>query len=140
MIENWQKLFYIIGLVFLLLAPFLVEIWYFQEWISMASLVSSLAITTILGIILVFTYFEKARAAIASKIPTRIFEITKRFGLILEKFFQFDWFYRFVGFFVNLLEKMLNSINAVLEGEGGILWALVFLVLLISLISSVKGG
>ncbi|MEA5078073.1 MAG: hypothetical protein VB013_05840 [Anaerolineaceae bacterium] len=139
-VETWQRLFYIAGMVFMLLVPWLVEIWYFSEWTGLSGLVSGLATAILIGIILALTYNAKVRAVIIPKLTQRFFDLKKRIGMILERFFRFDWFYLFIGFFVNLVERMLNSINAILEGEGGILWALVFLVLLISLISSVKGG
>ncbi len=138
-VETWQRLFYIAGMVFLLLVPWLVEIWYFSEWTSDSGLISGLATAILLGIILGLTFSAKVRAAILPKLTKRFFDLTKKIGSILERFFHFDWFYLFIGFFVNLVERALNSINAILEGEGGILWALVFLVLLISLSSSVNG-
>jgi hypothetical protein len=139
-VENWQRFFYIVGMVFLLLAPWLVEVWYFSEWVTFSGLISSLAVIILLGIILTLTYNIKVRTMILAKFTTRFADLAAKTGLVLHQFFKLDWFYRFIGVFVNLLERMLNSINAILEGEGGILWALVFLVLLISLISSVKGG
>lgn len=139
-VENWQRFFYIVGMVFLLLAPWVVEAWYFSEWLTFSGIISSLAVIILLGIVLTLTFNIKVRSMILAKIPTRFSALAEKAGFVLQQFFRFDWFYRFIGVFVNLLERMLNSINAILEGEGGILWALVFLVLLVSLISSVKGG
>lgn len=139
-VESWQRLFYIIGMVFFLLVPWMIEAWYISEWVTFAGLFSGLATAILLGIVLVLSYNKKLKTLILDRVPRPYFDLTEKIGSILQKFFQFDWFYRFIGFFVTLLERMLNSINAILEGEGGILWALVFLVLLVSLISRVKGG
>lgn len=134
-VENWRKLFYIAGMLFLILVPWLNGLWQFSTWMDLSGLISGIATTILLGIILVIQYVNKIRSIFDRFVPT-----FKRIGQILEKFFHFDWLYRVLRLLLLLLEKMLNSVNSILEGEGGILWALVFLVLLISLITGVKGG
>lgn len=61
-------------------------------------------------------------------------ETTIRRSLSLEWLYRlFWWFYRRIG-------QLFTSISQILEGEGGILWALLILVLLISLITQQSGA
>lgn len=55
-----------------------------------------------------------------------------KIGARLESFFSFGWFNRIVAVFFEAVHWLLNLISGVLEGEGGILWAILLLVLLIS--------
>lgn len=139
-VENWRKLFYVVGMIFLLLVPWLAELWHFSTWSDLSGLFTGIAISIILTIILVLKYSQRVRFIFSQKLTARFYKFSDRIGSMFERFFHFEWLYRLLGFIVALLERMLNSINAILEGEGGILWALVFLVLLISLITSVRGG
>ena len=48
--------------------------------------------------------------------------------------FRMDWFYRMLWSLYRFLGRISNTLAAQLEGDSGILWSLVILVLLISLI------
>jgi len=48
------------------------------------------------------------------------------------------WFYQLIWVIYHLFSRMIAWFTTILEGEGGILWALVFLFLLFSL--SLQGG
>jgi hypothetical protein len=56
----------------------------------------------------------------------------------LGNVFRLDWLYRFIWFVYETLGKILTIFSAILEGDGGVLWALLLLVLLVSLIG--RGG
>jgi hypothetical protein len=51
---------------------------------------------------------------------------------ILDTFFSFGWMTRIYDFLFGFIQKIVTLITGVLEGEGGILWAILLLVLLIS--------
>jgi len=48
--------------------------------------------------------------------------------------------YRVVEILYELLRRGIQTVNNVLEGDGGLLWAFVLLVLLLSLLMSKVGG
>jgi hypothetical protein len=52
----------------------------------------------------------------------------------LQRFFSFDWFYRLVWGLYQQLSRVVSFLNLIQEGEGGILWTLLFLTLLLSLL------
>lgn len=50
-------------------------------------------------------------------------------------FTRLDWLYRLVGLVYGATGRLLDGITAILEGDGGVLWAILLLSLMISLIS-----
>jgi hypothetical protein len=58
----------------------------------------------------------------------------------LLAFFSFNWLYRVLWGLYHTLRKVAGFLSAVLEGEGGILWALLLLVLLVSIFTQIGGG
>jgi hypothetical protein len=52
----------------------------------------------------------------------------------LQSFFSFDWFYRLVWGVYQQLSQAVAFLSLILEGEGGILWTLLLLALLLSLL------
>jgi hypothetical protein len=47
-------------------------------------------------------------------------------------FANFDWFYSLLRILYSFFQRLVQVLALVLEGEGGILWALVLLVLMIT--------
>ena len=52
----------------------------------------------------------------------------------IEPLFRMEWIYRIVWWINNLLGKILSGFSTILEGDGGILWMILLLVLLISIL------
>lgn len=50
----------------------------------------------------------------------------------LDAVFGLKWLYKTAKIIFNLIQRILNLVSAVLEGQGGILWAILLLALLIS--------
>ena len=55
-----------------------------------------------------------------------------------QKLFSLRWFYDLLGISMQILVRSVRQLTAVLEGEGGILWVLVLLALLVALL--LRGG
>jgi hypothetical protein len=49
--------------------------------------------------------------------------------------FRLDWLYRFLAGIYRLFAAVAGLINSLLEGEGGILWSLLLMVLILSILS-----
>jgi hypothetical protein len=58
----------------------------------------------------------------------------RRVGNALAAFFRLDWLYRFLLWVYGILQNIVQVLTLIFEGDGGILWSLVMLALLISLI------
>jgi len=64
----------------------------------------------------------------------RLFIPFKLVGKILNVFFQFEWFFTFLRFLFDFFSKPLKFFVNLLEGDGGLLWAFVFLALISSIL------
>jgi hypothetical protein len=51
-----------------------------------------------------------------------------------QQIFSLSWFYNFLGFILRLIIRFVRLLTGVLEGDGGILWVLVLLALLVALL------
>jgi hypothetical protein len=52
----------------------------------------------------------------------------------LDRIFSLRWLFRLLGWIYAGLKEIVNGITWLLEGEGGLLWTLVFLVILVSIL------
>jgi hypothetical protein len=52
----------------------------------------------------------------------------------IKEFLSFEWFFNFFSFIENKGKGLINGFSGLMEGEGGIVWALVFLVLIFSVL------
>lgn len=60
--------------------------------------------------------------------------LAERVGHALSLFFRLDWFYSLFTLAYNLLRRLVQLLTLNLEGDAGVLWALVLLALLVSLL------
>jgi len=56
-------------------------------------------------------------------------------GVFFRNVFSLIWFYNLLGWLFRLIGRAISFLTIVLEGEGGVLWALLLLVLLIAFLS-----
>jgi hypothetical protein len=66
---------------------------------------------------------------------SRGFHISERVLVVLRRIFSLTWLYSILGWFFTLIERAFAFITTVLEGDGGILWALLLLTLLMAFMS-----
>lgn len=71
---------------------------------------------------------------VAQVIP--FYRLAKVILEILQKIFSLQWIYQFVAFLSRQLGALAGTITAIVEGEGGILWSLVFLLIFITVFLS----
>jgi len=64
------------------------------------------------------------------KFPPRIFNM-------MDNVFSFKWFYPLIGWLYRAVRWAAREVSLLLEGEGGVLWTFVFLVLLVSILSQI---
>ncbi|HJW90748.1 MAG TPA: hypothetical protein VJ436_08920, partial [Anaerolineales bacterium] len=127
-VERWVWLIYPFGLALLPVTHFLFG-WWSRPIGAEAALttwwvgVASLAIAT-LGVVWILRGAELPR-----------FPLT-----ILESIFSLNWLYRLLWGIYQSTSRLVAFLTTVFEGEGGILWTLLILVLLISLLARNGGG
>ena len=61
-------------------------------------------------------------------------------GAVLNNLFRFDWLYRLIEGIFFIVQRFIQAVTVILEGEGGVLWVLVLLALLASLLMSSGAG
>ena len=131
-LEPWAWVIYPIGLTILSIMHFWVG------WIIIPNSLTTLTWTSpvwwggalIMGsAVLVKKYFPKR-----IPLPARVLSST-------QKFLSLSWIYSSFWWIFRVFSKLVSSISLILEGEGGVLWALLILILLISvMVQSGIGG
>lgn len=53
---------------------------------------------------------------------------------VFEKFFRFGWLYQLLWLLFRFVERILKGFSMILESQGGVLWTILLLVLLISVL------
>lgn len=61
-------------------------------------------------------------------------QAARRAGQELANFLNLNWAYRLLWWLYRQIEKLINLLSLLLEGDGGVLWVLVLLALLLSLL------
>jgi hypothetical protein len=131
--ERWVVVIYVWGLVLIALAQFALA---FSENFDAGSLVTPVNLASIVpGIaacgVAVFLIFLHRRGIALSSAGVSL----------MGSIFSLHWLYRLAGKVYDLLGRGVSLATRVLEGEGGILWALLWLMLLMALIAQgVIGG
>ncbi len=126
-VEPWVKVVYVSGLGILPLTHYLSTILGPQPAETGEVPVWPLLIAGGFAAIGTLAYWRKVR------IPDEVF-------IQLDKVFSLRWIDRVVEWVGVALEQLTAGISLLLEGEGGVLWALVFLAMLVSILSQVTGG
>jgi len=139
-LESWMKLFYAIGLALVTVAPLIPGLWQLGKESNLQNIGISAGICFLFAIALVFSLVEKARLWLGSTIPAGLKASTQKIGTAWEKLLASEWIQRIVELFSGAVRWLINGSNAILEGEGGILWSFVFLALLLSLLIGGFGG
>lgn len=136
--ERWMVAVYIFGLVLLILCHWLIGlfgmpiplqagIW----WVAMISIL-------VAAIVLLFIWFwQKSGLAVFLRKDPRL-ELGRRVFNVLEAILRLDWFYWIIGLMLKEVQGVIEFFTHLLEGEGGVLWTLLLILLLASFL--VFGG
>jgi hypothetical protein len=86
-------------------------------------------------------------AAIVGGLAALAFALSRRGGLLplsiaegLLRFFSFQWLYRGLMIFLTGIEWLMRFVGRLLEGRAGLLWALLFVTLLLSVVTRLAVG
>jgi len=125
--ERWVRVFYPVGLLMLVGSSYLAA-WWSGQLIPSSSwgfgLVSILPGILVLGL-------AAARVYWAPKIPP----LPQGMRINLRNVFSLGWFYDLLGWGFRLTGRGISFVTLILEGEGGVLWALLLLTLLIAFLT-----
>jgi len=133
-IESWMKLFNLGGLLILVISPWITLFWGYQEDTRYKNFIIP-AICLVLT--LVFYAFSKSKIWTKFQKTTIIKTTRSIWGSINKLFssiFQFDWFFSMLDIIYGLVARPLGFFVKLLEGDGGLFWAFLFLALISSIL------
>jgi hypothetical protein len=130
--ERWVRIIYPWGLVLIPLAHYLIAIGSWTEGISLENTVPSIIGLIIASVILVL---EKKSFGYS-----RLTRTGRRIGETISQIFSFQWLFALLWNVYTILGKGLAYFIRVIEGDGGVLWGLLFLVLLITILTQLGVG
>ena len=122
--EKWVKIIYPISLLFLVGTSLLLGFW---GWIG-ARMVGPWWLAIIVLILAAGFSF------LAQKVLVRI-PVSSSYNQWTQ-IFRLDWLYSILNRLYSFFRKIADIITATLEGEGGLLWSFLLLVLILSILST----
>jgi hypothetical protein len=66
--------------------------------------------------------------------------VSENFFTSIRTFFSFGWVYRSLWWFYRAVGKTIYNFTQILEGEGGVLWSILFLILFVAALAQLDGG
>ncbi len=81
-----------------------------------------------------------AVASLVYGFTRRWYDLSENQAANMRAFLSLDWFYRTLWWLYRSISKTIYNLSQILEGEGGILWAILFLILFVTTLAQVNGG
>lgn len=123
-VERWVWVVYPLGLVTILASQIVIAWWGLADGILLArSQIAPklLAGTFCIALTLIWVYLYR-----------RGFGIPDLIAGIFRRVFSLGWAYRILWGFYQYIRRLVNTLSFVLEGQGGFLWALLLLILILA--------
>jgi hypothetical protein len=137
-IEPWMNLFYFVGIGVVVVSPWII-IRNPGTDMAFTKIFAPLFVTILAAIFAIFTYVKSARTWLIARLPDGTGQSVNKAMTISRGTFQGGRLLLFADTVYAMLKRLINGFNRILEGEGGILWAFVFLALLVSLFAGSIG-
>lgn len=134
LLEPWMTLFHSIALYFVAVAPWLMVAVFFRaqaESITWWPWIITLLITSVF--LFLFFFFSHRISYYQGRFKPKL-ERLRDLEHLMSPLFKFTWLSRFLDWLGFGIEKTVNLLTKVLEGDGGVLWSFLFIVLLLSLL------
>jgi hypothetical protein len=130
--ERWIWITYPMGLILLILTQWLVFLLSDLSWYSAGVIYASL-VAFLLPLIFFFLF---QRYFSNSEYQEFLRGILRPVGKIFTEVLSLRWVYRLLWTILGLIQKIVNAFTNLLEGQGGIIWVIVFLIMFITLITA----
>ena len=134
--ERWVKVVYPAGLLVLVITHWITGV---LGWPG--SFTSGVWWVGWISVLLILFYFLLGRRLLMDENRKAVIlnwqnVFLKNLGRPLLRFLELNWLNRLISLIFRALGGILQFISSILEGNGGVLWALLFLALMVSIISS----
>lgn len=133
-LEDWVWLFQITGLIIVAIAPWIAEIFSLEKLRSLKYWWFPVSLAVIIGLAIFLDFLQRRSA---NNLINRIKEYFKRMEpviLNIDKLFRFNWIVRLFEATGTFIGSAIGFLVRILEGDGGILWSFLLLILLASLL------
>jgi hypothetical protein len=132
--EKWMRFFYGIGLGILFISPWITLVWRF----SIVRLVSywwaPVCCLVFITLIFIFNKLKLGSIVFVNLTIRRISSIAKTIGNLIGEVFRFEWLAEILSAIYSIVLRVVQMLITALEGDGCLLWSLLFLVLITSVI------
>lgn len=130
-VESWMLIVYPLGLLLLIMTHWGIA---WSQGLASQPGISVLSFgwwggVTAIGVVAVIMFLRRREISLPSSVSTSL-------GNLLS----LEWIYRILWWLFRTLSQTFSAISQILEGEGGILWSILMLILLISLVVQQSGG
>ncbi len=134
--ERWLQIIYLSGLLILIISHWIIGIFGWEGSFTQGTWwASSLSV-----ILAVMTYILSRRSfskdGEKDEIPNLswITYLWNVFGIRVAVLFRLEWFYKLIYRIFRILQGILTNFTALLEGQGGILWTFLLMILVVTLL------
>lgn len=134
-VENWGVASYVFGLALLILAQGLVGFFGLPERMQLGRWMVSVPVAILTGLILFGLRRADAQTLLAGDRGAWVRLVIERIGHWLGEILKMRWFYRILDGIYALVQRLVLLMERILEGVGGVLWALLLLTLLITVLA-----
>jgi hypothetical protein len=134
-LESWARLAYPLGIIFIIQAIVILGLVGWPGSLTVGTWWLGALSNGLIAAILIFSRSPlsdriKSSWGILTDRSTKVFQI-------IEKIFNLRWLYRVFAFIFHLVGLILQAFSSILESEGGLLWTVLLLALLVSVLLGV---
>jgi len=133
-LEPWMFLFHSIALYFIALAPWVLVVVFLPQQNQFLLWWPWITILVLSALIVGIPFAFRSRFGVVRSQHRNIVEIGERITGIMVSFLKFNWLSRILASLGFVIDRIVNSLARVMEGDGGILWSFLFIALLLSLL------
>lgn len=132
--ETWMKFMYVVALVLILVTPWVAEALFFDRVRDMSNLGPSIGVAVISLMIVLGSQLLRGKFRILEDRLDGFGKASKKGLTAFTQVMNLDWFFGLAQKILNLVGKAITTSIKVQEGDGGLLWSILFLVLIASLL------
>ena len=136
-LDPWIRAVYPIGLVVLVITPWIIWLWDIANVQLFSGWWGSLA-AVVLASIGLSLIFIKGKESVFPKAGW-INVVSQPVGKLISSAMSLNWLYRLFWGIYRMVQWVIQAFTSLVEGDGGFIWTMVFLALLVSLFGMVSG-
>jgi hypothetical protein len=134
--ERWVHTVYPAGLLLLVISQWFIALMTWRESLMPPGWWAPLIVVLVGLAVGALVYARRADLTFESLRARWVMVFARRAGNFLAELFRLNWLYRTLGWIYAGVQWFVQLLTAIFEGDGGVLWALVMLAVLISVLTS----